>query len=195
MSSTIKEFKNKKFVWLDITKASHDNLKYLKQKFGFDSVDLNDCLPTRQRQKIHLRKKYIFIILQFPVYNRQTGVIESAEVDCFIGKKYLITMHDGELKPLTDFFHLCQTDQLIKSKIENEDIASLINQLLTKIYLHCYPILNHININISQIEKDILDQPEEKTIRNILLIKRSIVNFQKTMQSHHGILHKLLEFL
>jgi magnesium transporter len=193
MGNNIKEIKTKKFEWFDITGATQDNLKFLKQEFGFDSVDLGDCLPTRQRQKIHQRKDYLFLILQFPHYNRETKTIESSEVDLFIGKKFFIVIHDEELTPLVDFFAMYQSDPIMNSQLSNESVVGMVHKLLNKLYTYCYPILNHLNLDIVQIEKDILEMPEEKTIKDILIIKRNIVNFQKTMQSHRGILQKLLE--
>lgn len=193
MPNNIKEVKTKKFTWLDIAQATQVNLKYLKSEFNFDAGDLNECLPTRQRQKIHAREKYIFLILQFPLYNRETKSIESSEIDFFISKDYLITIHEDELSPLVDFFHMCQTDPIMQSQLINENAVSTLHKLLYKLYSYCYPILNHINLDINQIEQNVLDQAEEETIRSILLIKRNIVNFQKTMQSHRGILTKLLE--
>ena len=193
MPNNIKEVSTKKFVWLDISQATQSNLKYLKNEFDFDSSDLNDCLPTRQRQKIHDRGNDVFMILQFPLYNRETKSIESSEIDFFIGKNYLITIHEDELAPLVDFFHICQTDPIMQSKLTSESVVSILHKLLHKLYVYGYPILNHINLDINQIEQNILEQTEEKTIRNVLLIKRNIVNFQKTMQSHRGILQKLME--
>lgn len=191
--NNIKEIKTKKFVWLDIAGATQENLKYLKQEFGFDSIDLGDCLPTRQRQKIHQRTNYLFMILQFPYYNRKIKTIESSEVDLFIGRKFLVLVHEDDLNPLIDFFQMYQSDPIMRSRLSNESVAGLTHKLLNKLYAYCYPILNHINLDITQIEKDILEQPEEKTVAEILKIKRNIVNFQKTMQSHRGILQKLLE--
>jgi magnesium transporter len=133
------------------------------------------------------------MILQFPLYNRETKSIEAAEVDFFISKHYLITIHDDELSPLVNFFHICQTDPIMQSQLTDQSVISVTHKLLYKLYVYCYPILNHINLDINQIEQNVLDRAEEETIRNILLIKRNIVNYQKTMQSHRNILQKLLE--
>ena len=191
--SNIKKINSKKFTWFDVAHADHNDLKYLKTQFNFDSSDLNDCLPERQRQKIHIRPNYIFMVLQFPLYNRETKSIEASEVDLFISKKYLITLHEDDLPPLVDLFRMAQTEPLAQSQMRNEDVMHLVKHLFYKLYIYCYPILNHINLDINHIEKDILEMPEEKTVKNILIIKRNIVNYQKTMQSHRGILQKLKE--
>ncbi len=193
MASKIKEVKTKKILWLDITNADQDNLKYLRQEFGFDPADIAECSPTLQRQKLNDRQKYIFMVLQFPVYNRATGSIEPSEMDMFISKKYLIINHDGQLKPLTDFFNLCQTDTLIRANIDRDETIALLYKILSRLYNYCYPIINHINIDIDSVEKEILNKAEEETIRNVLLVKRNITNFQKTLQAHYGILQRFTE--
>ncbi len=193
MPNDIKEIKTKKFKWVDITKSTQEHLKFLKQQYNFESADLNDCLPIRQRQKINNRKKYIFMVLQFPVYKRQTHAIEDSEIDIFVGKEFMVTVHEDDLNPLVDFFHICQTDPVMKSQLIEMNVIEVLYKLLNRLYQYCYPILNHINLDINQIEKDILAQTEEQTIKNILLLKRNIVNFQKTMQSHRNILQKTTE--
>ncbi len=194
MANNIKELKTKKITWIDIAQATQENLKYLKTEFGFETADLNECLPMTQRQKILKRSNYVFVVLQFPFYNRQTKSIETSEVDLFIGRNFLITIHEDELAPLVNYYHICQTDPIMKSQLTNETVISILHKLLNKLYNYCYPILNHINLDINQIEKDILQQAEEKTVQNILIIKRNIVNFQKAMQSHRNILNKLMEY-
>jgi magnesium transporter len=193
MVSKIKEIKTQKILWLDIINADQDNLKYLRQEFGFDAADIAECAPSLQRQKLNDRQGYIFMVLQFPVYNRETGAIEPSEIDMFISKKYLVTIHDGRLKPLTDFFNLCQTDTLASANIEKDEPILILFKILSKLYNYCYPIINHINIDIDNVEKQILSKAEEETIIKVLLIKRNIVNFQKTLQSHCGILQRFLE--
>ncbi|NMC51720.1 magnesium transporter CorA family protein [Candidatus Kuenenbacteria bacterium] len=193
MLSKIKELKTRHALWLDITNPDQDNLKYLRQEFGFDPSDIAECAPLLQRQKINDRQKYIFIVLQFPVYNREVGTIEPSELDIFVSKKQLIVCHDGRLKPLVDFFNLCQTDPLTRSTIEKDDALTIFFKILSKLYNYCYPIINHINLDIDNVEKQILSKAEEETIRNVLLIKRNIVNFQKTLQSHYGILQRFVE--
>ena len=195
MSSKIKEIKTKKTHWLDIINASHDDLKYLRQTFTFDPLDVADCSPMLQRQKINDRKQYVFIVLQFPIYGRATGAVEPSEIDTFVSKKQLVTVHDGRLKPLVDFFNLCQTDTLTRANLEQDEPMVIFFKILNKLYDYCYPILNHINLDIDRVEKDILKRAEEETIKNILSIKRNIVNFQKTMQSHYGILQNFVEIM
>ena len=92
MALNIKKIQTKKFLWLDIINATQEDLKYIKQEFNLNTEDINDCLPIMQRQKVHRRQGYVFMVIQMPLYNRETGILEASEIDLFISKKYLITI-------------------------------------------------------------------------------------------------------
>ena len=188
----IREIKTNKFRWLDIINANRDNLRYLKEKFNFNSVDLNECLPRLQRPKIHSDSKYIFIVLQYPLYDLETNIVTATEVDFFIGKNFLITVHTGELQPLLDIVKMYEIDQLAKAKLDKETISSLTYKINNNLYNYCYPLLNDIDNDISNAEKSILTQNENNVINTILTIKRNIVDFQRIMQSHSRIWQKFI---
>jgi len=190
----IQEIKTKKLTWINITNSNKDNIKYLKNEFGFDPLDLSQSLPSMQRPKIHDHKDYIFIILQFPFYDKDMRTIEAAEIDMFVKKKYLITSHTGELTPLVDMFNMYLNDQLARIQLEKEDLPGLIYKIFHKLYNYCYPILNDIDNDISEAEKGVLDHSAKKTIEHILLTKRNIVDYEKIMQSHARIWEKFWEF-
>ncbi len=191
----IKEIKTKDFRWLDIVNASQSDLRYLKDEFKFEAQDLNNCLPSLQRPKIHDRENHVFIVLQFPIYDLETGIVEAAEIDFFIGKNYLITVHTGELQPLTDLVHMYETDQLVRARLNTkETLASLLYQINNKLYNYCYPLLNDIDNDIADTEKNVLGQGETEAIRTILTIKRNIVDFQRIMQSHFRVWQKFINY-
>ncbi|GAI70360.1 unnamed protein product, partial [marine sediment metagenome] len=74
--------------------------EYLAQNYHFHPLDLDDCLSRIQRPKIDEYKDYLFLVFHFPVFNKQTRATTASQLSVFIGEKYLITLHKGELKPL-----------------------------------------------------------------------------------------------
>ena len=90
----IKEIKTKSFSWLHISKPGRKEIEYLKDKYDFHPLDLEDCLVKIQRPQISEYTNHIFFILTFPVYNRKNKEIESSEIDFFISNKYIITIGD-----------------------------------------------------------------------------------------------------
>ena len=190
---TIQEIKTKSFSCVDLSRCSPEEMKYLEKKFRFNSTHLNDCLSLLQRPRLDINKKYIFMVLLFPVYNRKTRKITSSEVDFFINSDYLVTVHRGELPPLINFFNSCKISEYQQKKYFFENPSTLIRELLNLLFSHCFPLLDTLSINITSIENHIFQGYEKKMVKEILISKTNIVNFRKIMQAHRLVVSKLLK--
>jgi len=90
--------------WINIEQPTDRETEYLAQNYPFHPLDLDDCLSRIQRPKIDQYKDYLFLVLHFPVFNKEARVTTPSQVSVFIGQNYLITLHKGELKPLVTLF-------------------------------------------------------------------------------------------
>ncbi|MCJ7743915.1 MAG: magnesium transporter, partial [Dehalococcoidales bacterium] len=97
--------------WINITKPTQREMDYLAQNYPFHPLDLDDCLSRKQRPKLDEYKDYLFFIFHFSAYNRATKVSTHDQVSVFIGDKYLITVHSGQLRTLVELFRECQIDE------------------------------------------------------------------------------------
>jgi len=186
--------KSSQLTWLNIVNASEKEIDYLRKKFKFNGLDLTDAYAHRhaQRPKLNISPNYFFLVILFPVYNRKTREIIPAEIDIFATKDHLITIHYGQLKPLIDFFNNCNENKAEKEIYLNESPAMLLYEILERIYVSLFPMLDHISIDINNIEKNIFAGKEREMVKEILVVKRNIVYFRKIMQIHRLILQKLI---
>jgi len=187
--------KTKKFTWLNIVNASGKEISYLKKKFKFSQLDLNDAYAHKhaQRPKLNMQSNYIFLVLLFPVYNRKTREITPAEIDVFITRDHLITLHYNQLTVLKSFFDICRKDRQERDLYFNENPAMLLYEILERLYVSLFPMTDHISIDINAIEKNIFAGREREMVKEILIVKRNIVYFRKIMQFHMNILHKFIK--
>ena len=189
------ENKYYKIKWLLVKSPTRSNLAYLHEEFEIENNDLKATLPPLQRPRLIERDNYLMVIMQFPFYNKETKEIHSSEVDFFIGKNLLITVTDGRLPPLQELFDTLETDIKAVSKNSKDDLGNLIYEILHRSMLYMLPMLNHISQDLDSIEEQILKEVSVKkdAIRDILIIKRNIVNFRRIMQSHRDVIKKMLE--
>jgi magnesium transporter len=187
--------KTPKFSWLNIINASEKEISYLKKKFKFGQLDLNDAYAHKhaQRPKLNAQPNYIFLVLLFPVYNRKSREITPAEIDIFITKDHLITIHYNQLAVLKNFFAICQKDKNERDLYFSENPAMLLYELLERLYVSLFPMTDHISIDINSIEKNIFAGKEREMVKEILIVKRNIVYFRKIMQFHRSILYKFIK--
>lgn len=180
--------------WIDIASPSTTALDELKLRYPFLlDLDLRECLPPFQRPKLLERDQYLFMVLLFPIYDRQTCTIRPTEVDLFIGRDFVVTSHTGELPALRQ----------LADGVDPETGASLSGALgnpgrWTYTLLHsmvtaCFPMLTHMAHDVSAAEQAIFSRFDERTVRDILRIKSNIVDFRKTMQAHKTVIRRFIE--
>lgn len=186
------EIKIGKMRWLHFIKPQAQDLDYLRNNFRFHPLDIDDCLSPSQRPKLDEYPDYLFMILTFPSYNRLERDIEPSEIDFFIGPDYLITVTDNKLNILNNFFEQCQLNDTLREKHLAEGPAKLLYSIINKLQLYCYPLVDHLSQDIQSIEKTIFSGYEKKMVKEILVVKRNIVNFRKIMQAHKNVVRKFM---
>lgn len=188
---SLAEIKSKNLRWINLVEPKKGEIDFLRNNFPFHPLDLEDCLVSGQRPRIEKYPNYIFLVLLFPVYNRKTREIEPSEIDFFVGQDYLITLHDNKLNPLSEIFEHCQSENKARNKYMTAGPAHLLYEILNKLLCYCYPMLDHLSIDIRTIEKQIFSGSEKKMVSEILIIRRNITDFRKIMQAHKNTLKKL----
>ena len=188
----IKEIKTKSFSWTHISKPQRKEIDYLKNKYDFHPLDLEDCLVRIQRPQIGEYTNHIFFILTFPVYNRITKEIESSEIDFFISSKYIITLSDEYIPITNNLFEETKDNNYNKEKYMSPHPVYLLYEILHRLQNYTFPMLDHVSEDIEDIEKKIFSGKEKEVVTEILNVKRNILNFRKIMQAHKNIIKKLM---
>jgi len=189
----IDKIKTKKLTWIHIEKPTRAEIEYLKKEYDFHPLDLEDCLVKVQRPQISEYAHYIFFILTFPAYNKNLREIESSEVDFFIGSKYLVTISDGRIPSLKNFFNEVKTNDYSRDKyLMGNHPVFLLYEILHRLQNYTIPMLDHITQEIEDIEKRKFKGEKKKLVIEILHTKRNIVDFRRIMQAHKNIIKKLM---
>ncbi|HLD27663.1 MAG TPA: magnesium/cobalt transporter CorA [Patescibacteria group bacterium] len=188
----LSEIKTNHVRWLNLSRNTAKEIDYLRENFKFHPLDLDDCLSPAQRPKLDEYDDYLFLILTFPYYDHGRKEIRSSELDFFIGQDYLVTVTDGQLEPFNKFFEQCRINDAFRDKYLNGNPVALLSEILTKLQAYLFPMLDHINLDIEDIEKVIFAGYEKKMVKEILLVKRNIINFRKITQTHQNVIKKLI---
>jgi len=177
--TTIKS-KDSSLTWINIVNAGKKEINYLARKYKFNELDLKDSFAAQyaQRPKFYHRNNYSFLILQFPVYNEKNRAIEPEELDFFISKDEVIIIHKNNLPPLVNFFNLCISDEFYRQQYLVGSNVALIYEIIVRLQEYCYPLLDHISLDIKNIEKNIFAGHERRMLTEILYTKRNILNYR-----------------
>lgn len=181
--------------WVNVTKQTKKELDELGRRFHFLPMDLSESAPVFQRPKIVKRAGYYFIVLHFPVFDRDTKRTGFTEIDFFLSANYLVTVHDGTLGSLENFFALLEKDDTKKHFFFTGTAAHLLFALLDALLEATFPILLHVNEDINAVDKKLFARAEENHIaEEILRLKTNIVTFRRAMQGHRTVLERLVMY-
>ena len=84
-------------VWVDIPVGDRAAAAVLSDVFGFHSIAVRDCVERNHVSKFHVYADYVFVVLHAPEVGRR-GHVHYVELDQFIGRNYLVTVH-GPINP------------------------------------------------------------------------------------------------
>ncbi len=177
--------------WINIEKPTPEDIAFLRERYPFHPLDLEDLLSRIERPKIDEYDDYLFIIMQFPVFDSASRVSRPAEVDIFIGAGYLVTVHDGKLWPIIKLFQDCQTDQEMRQKMMGRGSSHLLHDVIDRLVDYCFPILYKVDANIREIEEDIFTEDVPDVVREISWVRRDIIALQRIVKPQIAIVANL----
>jgi magnesium transporter len=166
--------------WYDIEKPTERETEYLAQNFPFHPLDLDDCLSRIQRPKIDEYRDYLFLVLHFPVFNKETKATTPSQVSVFVGEDYLITLHRGDLKPLVKLFRECQLEEEAQQENFSQGSGYLLYRIIDRLVDYCFPILNRLSENIEKTEDNIFaSKGMPRAIEDISTLRRDVIAFRR----------------
>jgi magnesium transporter len=177
--------------WLHIEEPSALERAWLSEHFEFHPLDLEDVMSRNQRPKIDEYPEYLFIVLHFPIFDKQVGRLNAGELDLFVGPDYIITLPNQPLKPVEYLFERCRTSEETREQLFSKGSGYLLYQIVDQSFDYCFPMLRKIGNKLEQIEEEIFSGRSEEIVRDISNVKQEIINFRKTIRPQRTVLRDL----
>lgn len=180
-----------KITWVNVEMPTWSDIEYLAQNYMFNLFDLEDCMSRIERPKIDEYKNYLFMVLHFPVFNRQARVTTPSQVSIFIGADFVVTVHSGELKPLEKLFNDCQQNERAREENMGRSSGYLVYRALDRLVDYCFPILNRVIGNVEEAEDRLFTDHARDSVREISILRRDIMAFRRILHPQATIVKSL----
>ena len=168
--------------WIDIIRPTNKEIKMLEDTYEFHELLLEDCMTEHQRSKIDSYEDYSFIVLHLPRYRKELFRLDSEEIDIFIGPDYLVTLHEGELKPLVDLARKCQANEEARKEYMEEGSALLLYAITKSLFDYCFPMLDKIGNNVNEINRQVFATRSKSMLETISRTKMEIINYRSVIK-------------
>lgn len=187
---SLKIIHTKNLKWIDIINPEDSDIIYMKEHFPFHPLDYEDVVTPSTRPKIDEYDNYHFVILLFPILNKETKEVKPAEVDFFVGPDYLVTIHDGAMKTLTNLTHNVSQYDNVRNQYIGQSSGFLLFSILELLFKRSFPILDQINRELDQAGREIF-QSDLATLERFSTLKKNIIIYRRIMKMHKFVLTKL----
>lgn len=175
------------FLWLDLDGDSVETCEpVLIEVFSFHPLAVEDAL-----QEIHIPKvddwgEYLYLVLHTGD-NWEGDHPETAELDLFVGKHYLVTYHIEKIDSISKVWErLKQAD-----KPAAGSITPVLYQLLDEIAMDYMQLIDQIDVEIEVIEENVVHEPKKNMLEDLILIKRSLLSLRRVISPQREVLNKL----
>jgi len=179
--------------WQVIENPEKESLEKLQKKYRFHELDIEDCLSNIQRPKIDEYDKYLFIVLHVPqsIGRGEKKQIRTSEVKIFIGKDYLITIHNGN-KALDKILDKVKSKLKAKKEYMGLGTGYMLYMLVDHLFDSCLPLLDELSEQVKELEDEVFEMDYTKDrLKDILILKNDLINFRRIIMPQRAVVAQL----
>jgi len=177
--------------WVKIESPTAVEQAWLEEHFDFHALDFEDVLSRNQRPKIDVYDDYLFIVLQFPVFDSAAGRLGAGELDLFVGPGYLVSIPNQPLQPVEYLFERCRQKEELREQLFARGSGYLLYRIVDDGFDYCFPMLRKIGNKLDALEEEIFEGRSDEIVRDISNVKQEIINFRKVIRPQRPVLRDL----
>jgi len=175
IESKVETIQGEKFVWINLQNPDRKDVEKLAEKYNFNTLNIEDCMTKFELPKLDSYDDHFFVILHFPPLAQKVGISKNSQLSIFLGKDFLVTVHQGDLKPLVELIDICKTDsdQQRKERLLGKSSGVLLHEIIDVLVDDLLHTSRKIIANLDEMEDIVFDE-KKPVARSIALLRREI---------------------
>ena len=175
-------------VWADVSDPTSTDFEELAEEFGFHPLSIEDCRNEHQRPKVEEYPGYYFIVLYEAQLAGANDRLELRELNIFLGKNYLVTVHSRPIRAIDTASRLWHewTDRA-------EQGSGLLAYLLIDAIVDDYlPLLDVVSERMDDLEDSIFGEFRPEAIEEIFSIKKKLLYLRRSITPLRDVFNTML---
>lgn len=174
------EVKCDRFTWFDLQNPDRQYVEELARQHNLNTLNVEDCLTKFELPKLDSYDTHIFLILHFPPLVSKNRTLGHSQLSIFVGRDFLITVHQGDLRPLVDIVNVCKGDIDVerKKRITGGSPSVLLHEIVDALVDDLLHALRRIIANMDDIEEVVFDD-RKSVARKISMLRREITMMRR----------------
>ncbi len=184
------------FLWIDLESPTPEEARTVLQDiFKFHPLSIEDCTKEISSPKVEEYEPkeddqfspYLFLVVHAVDYSRKDGVFATSGLNFFLGRKFLVTIHDKSISSIERAGELAARSKSSIAKAPDR-VAHLLLDALVDNYR---PALEELALEISEIEESVLEGTSKSTLNRIIEIKKEVFHLRQIMEPQRQVLARL----
>ena len=171
--------------WIDLSSQDAAQLELLRDRFGFHPLAIEDCAHLDQRPKLEEYRDHLFLVTQgFCPHGDRLAELELHELHSFLGERYLVTVHTGNIIALEKVWQRLAGDP--RQLERGIDFAYYL--VADGMVDANFPILDQIADELELLEDAVLATPRREDLQRIFALKHHLVGMRKVLSPQRDVL-------
>lgn len=135
-------------------------------------------------------EEYAFLVLHFPVFDEIERLSMISEVDIFVGADFVLTFHDGHLRPLR---RLAQTagDERGAALLLGRGPGFLLYRIVEALVNYCFPMLHRLDEKLDAVEEAMFRGDTRRTVQELSYLRRDIISLRRILRPNIPVVRML----
>lgn len=163
--------------WLDIFDIDDNDIDLLTNAFNLHPLTVEDFIMPNARPKIEEFPDYLFLVM-FTMQsgnNNQNNKFGAAELDCCLGKNFLVTFHSEKLNTIC----VCKERVKKQSPMIMHGADMLLYSILDACVDNYTPIIHEFDNMVDEMSDDLFKAPSQDTLKKIYSLKNEVMHLRR----------------
>jgi magnesium transporter len=162
--------------WVDLAAPGEEELHLLADLFKFHPLSIDDARSALQFPKVEPYPGYLYIVLHGIDAKASSRQFSTHDVDFFVGRNFLVTVHDGHSRSIGRLREVCVQYERVLS----EGPVSVLHRIVDLMVDRYRPVAEAIESRIEALEEQAL-AGRTQMVSQVLKVKRELATMRRVL--------------
>lgn len=174
-------------IWVDLASPSIPESLILSDSFAFHPLSVDDAMSAVQYPRIEPYDGYLYVVLHGIDFREAEHGFATHDVDFFLGRNFLVTVHDGYSRSIASLREHCPRNQTVMG----EGPVALFHRIIDAMVDHYRPEVEKLEEALDTLEERVFDADHPDLIRDILEKKRDVASLRRVVTPQRDVIGRL----
>ena len=173
-------------LWVDLAAPTAEEFRLLGEVFGFHPLSVDDARSALQYPKVEPYPGYLYLVLHGIDLAKGRAQFATRDVDFFLGRNYLVSVHDGQSRSIGRLRELCDQHE----RILREGPVGLLHRIVDTMVDNYRPAIQEFETRLDKLE-DLAFKGQEPIVRQIIKLKRELGLLRRVIMPQRDVIGRL----